>query len=1121
MAIFHLHQAIVSRGHGRSSVQVAAYICRENLLEDRTGICANYTYKDNDVVASDTLYPSGSKYTDITTWNALENYEDLYCENRYQTAENREKYKACAQTAFTIEAALPNELSLDTNVELVESFINERFVSKGLISTYAIHCKEGNMHVHMLVSRRAIGEDGQFVDKKNREICSRKELIETRNIWADKVNTSLEQEGFREKISSKSYKDLCIDFEPSKHEGWWARQLGDASDIVKKNREIFQENEQRIIKDPSIVIDYLNEKQATFTQSDVLKVLNKRVSVEENIEGICNEILSKAICVGENARGDLVFTGENYQKLEAATLEKLKNQTNQIAETQCSDEVVKNVLEQYNYFNSEQKEAVQVLTSNQNLSVLVGKAGAGKTTTMQAVAEIYKNSGARVVGMSLSAVAADNLGKEANIRSDTIAGWMYHRQLFETAQEKFLSFNEIVNEGVLKQLKWYQDLKNNEYTDFKKGDVIIVDEAGMVGTNDWHSILTLSEKTGAKIIAIGDDNQIKPISGGDCFRAVLNSTDNVGHLNTIRRQTIDWQKQASVEFSQLKTATGLSMYDNHGKIHKLTNINQIADKFVEIEKQGSAAVLCLTRKDCAEINTKIHELKVETGKLGRDLCCINSKKFNENETVIFTQNNKKIGIKNGEVATVKGFANDILTVKIGNTEKNINIKYYNHIDYAYAITINKSQGKTYDNTIVIANPIMDSKSTYVAMTRHRDNVDLYYRETDFKDTNKLMVSLSKYHAKDLVIDYSNSSNEYSMYNMNVGKYLELSDRRLTVLRNIDQGKASWNDYHKINNQKIDVGKKILENFENHKIYAEQQGLTEEKLKLQCNQMISNNEYKERAEKYINLESDSQNLLSTIKRETSEINDHYHYVEYCKLNSEKLDLVQTILQDFSKYRYVFKDLSINKSMLEQQLNNAKATQKEFLERLDFQSNCANSEKATIAELIHNSINENIDLYKENSQEHKAQIGYCMLIDNSMVQNFIRTFDLKINFNSDIAEHASMLADSCIKNSQELINVEILGECLKKAICYEKLSEINEYYGIDLSKKQLQAKAYALAEHLAEANLQILNDNDLLKEGMFAIFEPQHEINSNAVDLDKLAIDTDYSERNLEREIELSL
>ncbi len=138
------------------------------------------------------------------------------------------------------------------------------------------------------------------------------------------------------------------------------------------------------------------------------------------------------------------------------------------------------------------EKAVIGLTKDDNFGILLGKAGAGKTITMKAISEIYEQSGSRVIGMSLSAVASENLGKDAGIESATIASWAHRWRLYESAKEKFLSFDSVVTDGILKQLGWYSDLKRYESSQLKSGDVIIVDEAGMVGTQEWKAILNMA-----------------------------------------------------------------------------------------------------------------------------------------------------------------------------------------------------------------------------------------------------------------------------------------------------------------------------------------------------------------------------------------------------------------------------------------------------------------------------------------------------------------------------------------------------------------------------------------------------------------------------------------------------
>jgi len=81
------------------------------------------------------------------------------------------------------------------------------------------------------------------------------------------------------------------------------------------------------------------------------------------------------------------------------------------------------------------------------------------------------------------------------------------------------------------------------------------------------------------------------------------------------------------------------------------------------------------------------------------------------------------------------------------------IKDYAQVDHGYAATIHKAQGVTVDRVHVLATPGLDRHAAYVALSRHRDRVDLYYGRDDFVDEVKLVRALSRERGKDMASDY--------------------------------------------------------------------------------------------------------------------------------------------------------------------------------------------------------------------------------------------------------------------------------------------------------------------------------------------------------------------------------
>ena len=479
------------------------------------------------------------------------------------------------------------------------------------------------------------------------------------------------------------------------------------------------------INDCSDLLKNIHEKEVVFTKQDILEEIKKIDPEEKKSKEIIEKTLKEAEFVGNDKSGEKLYTSKKYKKLEKAVLSKFKKLLTYENKNRPSSQTIQVVLKKYSFLNAEQKESItKICGSKMSVNILIGRAGSGKTTTIKAISEIYKDRGLRVIGMSLSSLASENLGKAAEIESNSIDYWIYH--------------------------KWIGQSKKK----LSQGDVIIVDEAGMIGTEHWKKILTATSRFKLKLIIVGDSEQFKPISAGDCFRLFLGET-NYFELKQINRQKLDWMKKASIDFSELKTKSALTRYKKNGKIKAVYDVAKHApQKYIEFEKVGNSVILCYTNDECREINDAVRDIKKKNGDLGEDLFKLNGVSFAKKDKIMFLKNNKDFNIKNGQIGLIKSFSNNILEVEINLKIKNIDILDYDKIDHAYAITLHKSQGKTFDNVIVVGNPKMDSKAFYVAMTRHSQDVELFYRKSDFKNLDDLIASASKYNFKSSLVDFT-------------------------------------------------------------------------------------------------------------------------------------------------------------------------------------------------------------------------------------------------------------------------------------------------------------------------------------------------------------------------------
>lgn len=235
MALYHFAARIIQRSKGQSAIASAAYRAGERLDDERLGRTFDYR-RHLGVLHTEILVPDNAPdwmRDRSRLWNAVEK------------AEKRKD----SQLARSIDIALPHELNLEQNLELLRGFVQEQYVDAGMIADIAIHLpgRTGdirNVHAHLALTTREI--TGSGFGLKERDWNSTDELLEWRKAWADHANRILEREGFEERIDHRSLEDQGYDREPTIHVGPPGKQMderGDRSDRAHQNRDIKADND--------------------------------------------------------------------------------------------------------------------------------------------------------------------------------------------------------------------------------------------------------------------------------------------------------------------------------------------------------------------------------------------------------------------------------------------------------------------------------------------------------------------------------------------------------------------------------------------------------------------------------------------------------------------------------------------------------------------------------------------------------------------------------------------------------------------------------------------------------------------------------------------------------------
>jgi ATP-dependent exoDNAse (exonuclease V) alpha subunit len=235
-AIYHLSVKTISRKKGKSAVAAAAYRSGEKLHDEYFNVSYDFTHK-NGILYKEIILPGNAPIE-------FSNRSILW--NEVEKAEKRKD----SRTAREVEIALPNELTLIENIELVKEFIEKRFVRYGMCADVAIHQTGKNMnnpHAHILLTTRPVECDG-FSRKKNRDWDCRKNVEIWREDWGNIINKGYERKGLSIRVSHESYVKQGIDKIPTKHLGVHCIALekrGLETDRCKENRQIIARNKER------------------------------------------------------------------------------------------------------------------------------------------------------------------------------------------------------------------------------------------------------------------------------------------------------------------------------------------------------------------------------------------------------------------------------------------------------------------------------------------------------------------------------------------------------------------------------------------------------------------------------------------------------------------------------------------------------------------------------------------------------------------------------------------------------------------------------------------------------------------------------------------------------------
>ena len=306
------------------------------------------------------------------------------------------------------------------------------------------------------------------------------------------------------------------------------------------HREIARGNGVRIIANPSVGLDGITHQQSTFTQRDMAKFAHRHSDGIDQFNEVMGAMRNAPDLVelGKHARGEDRFTTremiEAEQRLHRAAKLMADRERHEVRrgdrEVALARAEARSLV-----LSDEQADALAHVTDGRDLGIVVGHAGTGKSAMLGVAREAWEAASYEVRGVALSGIAAENLESGSGIVSRTIAsmehGWQQGRGLL-TAR-----------------------------------DVLVIDEAGMVGTRQLERVLSHAAEAGAKVVLVGDIKQLQAIEAGAAFRSI-HERHGGAEIGEVRRQREDWQRDATRDLAMGRTGDALEAYRSHGMVHE-------------------------------------------------------------------------------------------------------------------------------------------------------------------------------------------------------------------------------------------------------------------------------------------------------------------------------------------------------------------------------------------------------------------------------------------------------------------------------------------------------------------------------------------------------------------------
>lgn len=361
------------------------------------------------------------------------------------------------------------------------------------------------------------------------------------------------------------------------------------------------------------------------------------------------------------------------------------------------------------HLDAAQQKVVAALAGDAGLLVIEGAAGAGKTTTLAAARQALEAQDRRLVVVTPTLKAAQAARQQVGTDAFS-AAWFAHQHGFRWDEDGYWSRVDARPEAMARLLP---------------GDVLLVDEAGMLDQDTARALFSIADRAQATVALLGDRHQLPAVGRGgviDLAARWVRRPEAYLELDSVHR----FSDPAYAELSLLMRSGERSsdVFDallERGQVVVHRSDVERTAALADIGAGGDELIIADTREQVSSINAAIRDHRRDGGEAAGEPVTRRGERIGLGDRVATRRNDRDLDVANRDVWTVSGVGDDGSFVVVGRAgERELPADYVSeYVELAFASTVHGAQGETVDSAHLVIGEGTGVAAAYVGMTRGR------------------------------------------------------------------------------------------------------------------------------------------------------------------------------------------------------------------------------------------------------------------------------------------------------------------------------------------------------------------------------------------------------------------